>query len=102
MHNKDYPGFPDLDNKFYEALGRVSTAFSELETTIYYSILALAEGDWRKSAMLTAPLSIQNKLDALNTLTEIVTCDGSEREKMGNIISKISGLASDRNRIIHG
>jgi|GEM_PF-2674624 hypothetical protein len=102
MHNKDYPGSPDLDNKFYEALGRVSTAFSELETTIYYSILALAEGDWRKSAMLTAPLSIQNKLDALNTLTEIVTCDGSEREKMGNIISKISGLASDRNRIIHG
>lgn len=102
MENKEQQQYLDLNPKYYEAIGRVVTAFSELETTIFYSLLALAEGDWRKIAMLTAPISIQNRLNAVKALSDLVDPTAKTKEKVDSLISEISNLVGKRNRLVHG
>ncbi len=97
----DYAGSPDMSPEFYETLGRMSAAFSELETTVFYSVLAMAEGNWLKSATLIARLSTQARLDALNVLGLLSTRDDAEGDKLKNLIAEISAVEQERNRLIH-
>lgn len=96
---KDFP--IDFDGEYYKALGHVLAAFTELEECVFYSLLAMSEGQWVRNAILIERLSFRNRRKALNVIGKTVTKDEDERRELHDIIKHIGYLAEERNKLVH-
>lgn len=92
----------DLSKKYYEGIGRISTAFSELETCLFYSIMALMEGNNSKSALVILPLNIQSRINVLKALSDYINRGDERAKELDDIIKNVSAVVEKRNKIIHG
>lgn len=90
-----------LSNGHYRAIGRISVAFSDLETWTNAFLWQLIGDDQLVGQIVTSKASFRNALDMFSALFRHRFEDSELREKCDAVLAELSAVGVERNTIVH-
>src|SRR5216684_7706454 len=91
-----------ITDKHYNAIGRVSVSFSDVEIWISGFIWRLISQDFHIGQMITAEMSFSRQLiPLLCSLFRYRVSDNIKFDKFNKLINRLSKIAEDRDHLIH-
>jgi hypothetical protein len=95
-----------LTSTQYEAIGRLSLAFNELEYSIeFYSALLISAPEWSVSTMLAEQGHFEAKATRLDSILQAIAGEHTELlsdcNALRDSVKRAKELANERNRYVH-
>ena len=87
--------------KFYEPIGDLVVAFSQLELTVMLLIAGLLRVDPNIGMALLSEMSFAKRLDALQSIAPYTIRDERLRSELTVVVARLSESECQRNTIVH-
>lgn len=90
-----------ISNEHYQAIGKISVAFGQLESNVSFFIWQLIGAEQHVGQMVTAKMSFSRQVDLLSSLFRHRCDDSAKRDEFKRWIVQLSKLEEQRNAILH-
>jgi hypothetical protein len=91
----------EVKDEFLREIGHIAVSFSLLEEILRFLVIALVDEPQRIGVIITSELSFKNLKSLAFALAKEKLSDGSELNRLRELIKEITALEEERNRIMH-